>query len=73
MDVSGSRKSRIDRQINLKADIDSYGSGDVLRYLICLVESPERKLKILVKLENDEKMLDDCGAITQQPDVGSQI
>ena len=64
MDVSGSRKSRIDHQVILKADINLYGSGDVLRYLICLVESPGRKLKFLVKLEKVEKMADGCGAVT---------
>ena len=70
MDVSGSRKSGIDHQIDLRADINSYGSGDVLRYLICLVESPGRKLKFLVKLEKVEKMVDGCGAVTSELDVG---
>ena len=64
MDISGSRKSGIDYQVNLRKDINSYGSGDVRRYLICLVEIPGRKLKFLVKLENDEKMVDGCGIIT---------
>ena len=73
MDVSGSRKSVIDHQIDLRADINSYGSGDVRRYLICLVESPGRKLKFLVKLEKVEKMADGCGAVTSQPDVEKQF
>ena len=47
MDVLGSRKSEIDHQVDLRADMDSYGSGDVLRYLICLMESSVRKLKFL--------------------------
>ena len=69
MDVSGSRKSGIDHQVDLRADMDSYGSGDVLRYLICLVESSGRKLKFLVKLEKIEKMAYGCRAVTSQPDV----
>ena len=70
MDVLGSRKSGIDYQIELREDINLCGSGYVRRYLICLVESPGRKLKFLVKVEKVEKMADGCGAVTSQPDVG---
>ena len=70
MDVSGSRKSGIDHKLDLRTDINSYGSENVRRYLICLVESPGRKLKFLVKVEKVEKMADGCSAVTSQPDVG---
>ena len=55
MDVSGSRKSGIDLQVNLREDINLYGYADVRRYLICLLEDSGRKLKFLVKLEKLRK------------------
>lgn len=48
----------------MMADTNSYGSEDVRRYLIYLVEIPERKLNFLVKLENGEKMVNSYGAVT---------
>lgn len=57
----------------MKSYINLYASEDVHRYLIFLVKNSGRKLKLLVKLQNGEKMSDVWGNITQQPAVRKQV
>ena len=69
MDVLGSGELSFESLIKRRVNMTPHGSADVRRYPVYLVEASGRKLKILVKIENESKMAFACGAVSQQPDV----